>query len=259
MVPNSEYGFLETHPQPAADVLEKYYESEQYISHTDSKKGVVSFLYQVVKKYSLRKKLRLVSKLNSGEKTILDIGAGTGEFLKLAFDQGWKVSGVEPNKKARTFAKSKKIALVSSMEEIEDRKFDVVTLWHVLEHLPDLETALEKIEGFLKPNGTLVIAVPNFNSFDANYYKKFWAAYDVPRHLWHFSRESMHKLFSPKLELQEIRPMVFDAFYVSLLSEKYKTKRSFSLKALWIGWRSNWKARRTREYSSLIYCYNKKN
>ncbi len=255
--PNLRYGFLETIPRPKTEELSSYYESEEYISHTDSKKGLMSFLYQTVKKYSLKKKAKLIHKLNSGTGELLDIGAGTGDFLSAARNKGWTVSGSEPNHSARKIASEKGIELKSSIDEFQGKQFDVITLWHVLEHIPDLEAALQKIQDLLKPNGILIVAVPNFNSWDAQYYKSYWAAFDVPRHLWHFSQASMRKLISPELKLVETKPMIFDSFYVSLLSEKHKSGNSFSLKAFWVGLRSNWSARRTGEYSSLIYCFKK--
>ncbi len=255
--PNVQYGFLETVPRPKTEDLPSYYESQEYISHTDSKKGLMSFLYQMVKKYSLRKKVALIRRRNSGIGELLDIGAGTGDFLSAAKNKGWTVSGSEPNESAREIALEKGIELKNSIDDFQGKQFDVITLWHVLEHIPDLEDSLQKIQTLLKPNGILIVAVPNFNSLDAQYYKSHWAAFDVPRHLWHFSQTSMRKLISPDLELIETKPMVFDSFYVSLLSEKHRSRNSFSLKALWVGLRSNWSARRTGEYSSLIYCFKK--
>ena len=255
--PNLRFGFLETYPRPKTEDLPSYYESDAYISHTDSKKGLMSFLYQTVKKYSLKKKVALLSRLNSGTGKLLDIGAGTGDFLNAARKKGWTVYGSEPNLTARKIASEKGIELKSSVDEFQGKQFDVITLWHVLEHIPDLESTLEKIKNLLKRNGILIVAVPNFNSLDAQYYRSYWAAFDVPRHLWHFSRASMRKLISPELELLETKPMVFDSYYVSLLSEKHRSGNSFSLKALWVGLRSNWSARGTGEYSSLIYCFKK--
>ncbi len=256
LVPNAQFGFLETHPQPRPEDISFYYESEDYISHTDASKGVLAFLYQWVKKYSLRKKVKLIDQLNSSNKgSLLDIGAGTGEFLKVASEKGWNITGVEPNKKAIAFARTKNIELQESLDGLVGRKFDVVTLWHVLEHLPDLKKTLQKIESFVKKGGSLVIAVPNFNSLDAKHYQEFWAAYDVPRHLWHFSQESMQLIFSSEMKLEKTKPMVFDSFYVSLLSEKYKTGKKFSLKAFVVGLRSNVSAWRSGEYSSLMYCF----
>jgi len=248
---------LITTPQPAAETLPSYYESEDYISHTDQKSGIFSFLYQTVKSYSLKKKVKLITKINNGSGTLLDIGAGTGDFLKVAKENNWNVAGVEVNQKAKDLASEKGIHLFSDIEELKNQKFDVITLWHVLEHIPNLEETCTLLESLLSDNGSLVIAVPNYNSYDANYYTNFWAAYDVPRHLWHFSQESMKKLFSSQMKLIHTKPMIFDSFYVSLLSEKYKSGKSFSLKAILVGFKSNLKAMRTSEYSSLIYCFKK--
>ena len=257
LLQNENHGFLQTHPQPKADELSSYYESDAYISHTDSKKGLLAFLYQQVKRYSINKKLGLIKKLNAGTGNLLDVGAGTGDFLKAAQDKGWKISGVEPSDKAREIAGEKNIQLSESIDKVLGQKFDVVTLWHVLEHLPNLETSIQKIESLVADGGTLIIAVPNFNSRDAIHYQNFWAAYDVPRHLWHFSQTSIQSIFSSELKLVKTKPMIFDAFYVSLLSEKYKTGKGFSLRAFWIGFRSNLAAMKSTEYSSLIYCFKK--
>jgi SAM-dependent methyltransferase len=250
---------LITSPQPEREELSKYYESESYISHTDSSSGLMGSLYQGVKKYSLALKLRLITTSLKGTGSLLDIGCGTGDFIKLAKTHKWAVRGIEPNEKARNLGIEKSIEIKESIEHFEGSVFDVVTLWHVLEHLPDLENTIQKIEAFVKPGGTLIIAVPNFKSFDAKYYKNYWAAYDVPRHLWHFSKNSMRMLFSSEMKLKKIKPMIFDSFYVSLLSEKYKTGKSFSSKALFVGLWSNLIALRTGESSSHIYCFRKGN
>ena len=252
-----ERDLLVTHPQPKIELLSKYYESEEYISHTDNKKGFVSFLYQYIKTNALQKKAKLIKTLNNGEGSLLDIGAGTGDFLKYAKHTGWNINGVEPNEGARDLAGKKGIVLESTIEDFKGKTFEVITLWHVLEHLPNLEETIFKIEKLLKPGGTLIIAVPNFKSYDAKYYKNYWAAFDVPRHLWHFSKKSMGKLFSDELTLTKIKPMIFDSFYVSLLSEKNKTGKQNLIKAFFIGLRSNIAAWKTNEYSSLIYCFKK--
>ncbi len=254
---DSERELLITSPKPATENLSKYYESEEYISHTDSKKGIVSYLYQTVKKQALQKKVTLINSLNNGPGSLLDIGAGTGDFLKQAKEENWKVSGVEPNEGAKKLAQEKEIDLQESLDNFSEKTFDVITMWHVLEHLPDLEETISTIEKLLKPEGILIIAVPNYKSFDANYYKEHWAAYDVPRHLWHFSQGSMKVLFSKKLKLIKTVPMIFDSFYVSLLSEKNKTGTQNLIKAFFIGLRSNLSAWKTKEYSSLIYCFKK--
>ena len=137
----------------------------------------------------LKKKLGLLNLQNTSEKSVLDIGAGTGDFLALAKQKKWKISGVEPNLKARNLAKEKGVILHDSLEDVENQ-FGIITLWHVLEHLPNLESQIKTIKSLLHQDGSLIIAVPNFKSFDASYYKEFWAAYDVPRHLWHFRRKA---------------------------------------------------------------------
>lgn len=255
---DSDREMLITHPMPEANLLGKYYESEQYISHTDNSKGVFSFLYQVVKKWSLQKKVRLILTHNKKPGSLLDVGAGTGEFLKAAKEKSWRVAGVEPNRNAVALAKEKGISLYPELSDLKNQKFDVISLWHVLEHISNLEEVVEELGQLLNPKGILVIAVPNYNSYDAKYYKENWAAFDTPRHLWHFSKNSIVKLFKTDFKLRKIEPMVFDSFYVSLLSEKYKTGKNFSLKAFWIGLLSNLKGIRSKEYSSHIYIFERR-
>jgi len=259
LIYNSKFEMLETYPQPKLDKLASYYESSTYISHTDSKKTFIDKIYQLVKKYTLKNKLKLVNSFKSPEKKILDVGCGTGDFLFTCKNNGWSVVGVEPNINAKSLAEIKLASsnsnpIFSKLEELEDIKLDVITLWHVLEHVPNLEKYISHLKSLLKPNGILVVAVPNYKSFDAKYYKNYWAAYDVPRHLWHFSKKSIQLLFErKKMKVDQILPMKFDSFYVALLSEKYKHQKSNFLRAFWIGLLSNIKASESKEYSSLIY------
>lgn len=251
---NKEYDMLITSPQPSVEDLPKYYQSEDYISHTDAKRSFFEKAYHLVKSHALQNKTKLITKLNKKPGVLLDIGAGTGDFLINAKSKKWKAFGTEPNKEARELAEEKNINLEELSATFEDQKFDVITMWHVLEHVSDLEKQIVELKRLLKPNGHIVIAVPNFKSYDAVHYKSFWAAYDVPRHLWHFSQQSIKKLFSEHImSVVDIVPMKFDSYYVSLLSEKYKTSKMNFVKACWIGFRSNLKAMRTKEYSSLIY------
>ncbi len=261
---HSAMDMLETFPQPKAEELSGYYESDDYISHTDSKETVIDQLYQIVKKHALTNKLKLINSFKTADKNLLDIGCGTGDFLLVCKNNGWKVTGVEPNAKAKITADNKLKGTSDSevYDEINQLKneaqFDVITLWHVLEHVPNLEAYISTLKKLLKPNGVLIVAVPNFKSFDANYYKQYWAAFDVPRHLWHFSQKSIQLLFSKQeMNVVKILPMWFDSFYVSLLSEKYKNGKSNFLKAFYIGLISNMKAMSTKEYSSLIYILKK--
>jgi 2-polyprenyl-3-methyl-5-hydroxy-6-metoxy-1,4-benzoquinol methylase len=243
-----------TYPQPSDSKLAAYYESEDYISHTDGKRSLFEKAYQFVKGIALKKKVNLINELRPNKGILLDIGAGTGDFLAEAKRDGWQTIGIEPNEKARNSAMLKKVNFVDSSIALENNSVDIITMWHVLEHVPDIQAQIKELKRLIKPNGAIVIAVPNFNSYDANHYKDFWAAYDVPRHLWHFSRQSIKVLFErEKLQLIKTVPMVFDAFYVSLLSEKYKTGKMNFVSAFIIGLKSNWKARSTNEYSSHIY------
>jgi len=279
---------LITSPQPKLEDLGKYYESSNYISHTDSSKSILDKVYQIAKNYTIDRKVRMVNEIEKIEgrrktgkvenginpktkdkrpKTILDIGCGTGDFLVACKKEKWNVIGVEPNTKAATLANFKlqnitvdkntknNFNLFKDINELKkENKFDVITMWHVLEHVPNLEEYINNLKKLLKPNGTLIIAVPNYKSFDAKYYKQFWAAYDVPRHLWHFSKKSISLLFKKEnMKVVKTLPMKLDSYYVSLLSEKYKTGKSNLLKAFFIGFKSNFKALSSKEYSSLIY------
>jgi len=259
---DEESELLVTTPQPKEEDLGKYYESEDYISHSDTKKSLIDKLYHWVRNYTVKKKVKLINSFNAEEKSILDIGAGTGDFLAACKNDKWKVTGVEPNENARAIAKSKisnsKFQIFDDIQKLtlesKEKTFDVITMWHVLEHVPNLNAYVSNLKTLLKPNGTLIVAVPNFKSYDANYYKEFWAAYDVPRHLWHFSKKSISNLFARQnMKVKKVLPMKFDSFYVSLLSEKYKTGKSNMLKAFLIGLKSNAKAKSSKEYSSHIY------
>ncbi|MEN8885299.1 MAG: class I SAM-dependent methyltransferase [Winogradskyella sp.] len=254
---NEALDLLETVPQPTADTLSDYYKSEDYISHTDTKRNLLEYTYHTVRQIALKRKLKLINSFKSESKTLLDIGCGTGDFLETAQKNNWNITGIEPNQKARAIANIKTNAAVyetQQLSKLPPNSFDVITLWHVLEHLPNLDKHVALLKSLLKPNGTLVIAVPNYKSYDANYYKNCWAAYDVPRHLWHFSKTAIARLFKKEqLMLVKTLPMRFDAYYVSLLSEKYKTGKMNPLSAFWIGFKSNLSGRVSKEYSSHIY------
>ena len=221
-----------THPQPAADQLSRYYASTDYISHSDTDKGLTNKLYHKAREYMMRKKYEWVTGA-SNKKTgrLLDIGAGTGHFAKYMQDREWEVIGLEPDENARKVAAEKlKLHLFSldTIAKLKPEHYDVITLWHVLEHVPDLSATMAQIKTLLMQDGVLFIAVPNHTSRDAGQYGTKWAAYDVPRHLWHFSPLSIEKLLSRHgFKLAQKITMPLDAFYVSMLSEKYKGNNFF--------------------------------
>ena len=251
-----ECGFRFTNPRPKAEELGKYYESAQYISHSDTRKGLFAFVYQLVRKYTLGRKLALISKfLRNGE--ILDIGCATGQFLNYMSEHGWKATGIEPDDKTRDHAISQYGLQVFPEEKLNTMlksSFDVITMWHVLEHVSDLNGRMEQLKKILKPQGTLIIAVPNCDAYDAKKYGEYWAGYDLPRHLYHFTKSDIKTLAENfGFTIVNILPMRFDAFYVSLLSEKYKRGKMRWLPAFWNGFGSNLKSGQKNGHSSLIY------
>ncbi|MGZ9677240.1 class I SAM-dependent methyltransferase [Flavobacterium sp. GNP001] len=256
---DSNLDMLVTQPQPSLDQLGKYYESDDYISHTDSKRSLFEKAYHVVKGIALKNKLNLINFEQKSKGAILDIGAGTGDFLAVAKQSGWTTTGIEPSAKAKSIAISKGISFVENTTDLANHSFDVITMWHVLEHVPDLDFQIKELKRLLKPTGTLIVAVPNFKSFDAKHYGKFWAAYDVPIHFWHFSKKAIELLFANEnMKLKKVLPMKFDSFYVSLLSEKYKNGKMNFIKAFFVGLQSNLKAASSKEYSSHIYVLKNK-
>ena len=250
-------GFKFTNPRPEENKLGDYYKSEDYVSHSNTKKGFINSTYQMVRKYTLLKKLQLISKyFKTGN--ILDIGCGTGEFLNTCKQAKWNTIGIEPSADARKMAVESFGLDVRDEGEIynlESESFDVITMWHVLEHVPKLNERIEDLKRLIKPNGIIIIAVPNCNSLDAQIYKENWAAYDVPRHLYHFTPKDIESVFKKHdLKLFRVLPMVFDSFYVSMLSEKIKTGNTNFIKAIWNGFRSNMAAIKSgKTYSSQIY------
>lgn len=251
---NESLDMLITTPQPMGGELAKYYESEDYISHTDGKRSFFEKIYHFIKNIALKNKRTLINSYHKEKGRILDIGAGTGDFLSCMQKDGWEAVGIEPNEKAKNSAVRKGVSFGSDLSELEDHSFDVITMWHVLEHVPNPDNQIIELKRLLKKEGSLFVAVPNFNSYDAKHYEKYWAAFDVPRHLWHFSKTAIRKLFALQhMEVVKIVPMKFDAYYVSLLSEKYKNGNMNFFQAFITGWRSNRKAKQHLEYSSHIY------
>ena len=255
---DENFELLKTSPVPNEEQMGRYYQSENYISHSDSASSLFERIYHSVKKFTLRQKLNQIENAKQGRGSILDIGCGTGEFLVEAKNRNYFVIGIEPNRTAQALALDKGIVIKDTIQEVEDDSIDIITMWHVLEHIDNLEEMINELKRVLKPDGLLIIAVPNYKSHDAKVYKNYWAAYDVPRHIWHFSQNAITLLFKPfGFSVRKRYPMYFDSFYVSLLSEEYKTGKRNWLPALWNGFISNFKASSSGEYSSIIYYLEK--
>jgi 2-polyprenyl-3-methyl-5-hydroxy-6-metoxy-1,4-benzoquinol methylase len=256
-------GFVFTNPRPLENDLSRYYQSEEYISHSSSSESITDKIYYSVRNYAIKKKFNLINKHFKSCK-ILDIGCGTGEFLNYFKAKGWDTTGIEPNETARKTAIEKyglKVHLENQLDKFKKSSFEVITMWHVLEHVPDLNFRIEQLKSLIKENGVLIIAVPNIDSKDSKTYGKYWAALDVPRHLYHFNQSTIKKLFEKfGFELKESLPMKFDAFYISLISEKYKTGKSNYAKTIFNGLKSNfYGASHKNNYSSNIYILQLKN
>ena len=253
-------GLLFTVPRPDASHIDKYYQSEDYFSHQQNKKGFIPRLYELVKKPNLKHKVSLaLGKRSSGR--VLDIGCGVGDFLSAVKQRGFEVVGIEPSEQARMIAKER-IGVEpldpSALLTLPSASFDVITMWHVLEHVDDLQAEISELSRLLKPDGTLILALPNFKSFDAQYYKHTWAAWDVPRHLNHFCPDSIRSIISnTDFNLFDIQKLRWDAYYISFLSEKYLCHSLPLVRGFLIGLRSNLKASHTGMYSSLVYRFCK--
>ena len=250
--------FVFTNPIP--EEQEKYYETTNYLSHNTSDNGAIGKLYNKLRNINIKRKYKLVSSyIATG--SILDIGCGTGELLNFFKENNWSVTGVEPNDTARAFTKSNykiEINEEDKLDQFEANSFDVITMWHVLEHVPDLNKRIKQISNLLKKDGTIFIALPNLDSPDSKKYKKYWSALDVPRHLYHFTQNSFTELISKhNMKLIHAEPMKFDAYYVSMLSEKYLQNSMYLPSAFITGLISNLKARKKNNYSSMIYVVKK--
>ena len=252
-----------TQDAPAVDSIAPYYKAEEYISHTDTSKGLINRIYKGVRKRTLRKKRKLIKRYTRLQKgKLLDVGSGTGSFVNEMKQHGWETIGLEPDEGAREIAKQvHEIVLgdTSAFYRLNQGSFDAITLWHVLEHVHDLSAYVQQLKNVLNEKGKLFIAVPNYTSLEAATYKEYWAAYDVPRHLYHFSPAAMKTLLEKNgLRIVQYKPMWYDSFYISLLSSKYKSGKTNWITAAWNGLRSNLKALGdVKRCSSVIYIAEK--
>lgn len=256
-------GFVFTQDFPSESYIGSYYETSDYISHSNTKKGLVNFLYHYARSYMLQRKCNLIQEVSEVKQgTILDYGCGTGFFLNAIRQTGWKTIGIEKSPSARVFSKKEfnlEVLAPETLSNIASASCDVITLWHVLEHIEDLNGMMIELKRILKPSGRLILALPNAGSYDALHYREYWAAYDVPRHLWHFTPRTLFSL-AQKHDFQLVgkKGMPLDAFYISMLSEKYK-KNSFAfVRGFFIGLKgliSSWKD--TALNSSVIYILKK--
>jgi SAM-dependent methyltransferase len=254
-------GFTFTNPRPTENAIEPYYISEDYVSHSKTKTGITNRLFHFARFYTIHYKKRILSKYSKG-KSILDYGCGTGEFLHTMKKAGWQCRGIEPNAGAREIAikeYSLKISDETGLSEIDNASLDAISLWHVMEHIYPLEDRLRTFHKILKVDGMLFVALPNKKSYDAKKYGEHWAAWDVPRHIYHFDPSSVETLLEKYgFEMVAVKPMTLDAFYISLLSEKYKTGSNKIFRAMISGLRSNFTAFfKNGNYSSLIYIFKK--
>lgn len=250
-------GIAKTHTPPGLS-LSKYYESKDYTSHKEKSFSVVDKIYLQVQNKMFRYKAAIIKSVTSTKK-LLDFGAGLGGFCGYMKNEGFQVSGLEPMEHPRSIAKEKGLLIYPSLKSIpKTARFDVITLWHVLEHLPEPEITIQTLSEHLNTNGIIVVAVPNLNSYESRHYDEYWAAWDVPRHLWHFTSKGLTSLFHSRgLYLKETHPLWYDALYISYLSEKHRGSYFPFVKGIAIGLLSNFKARFTGEYSSLVYVFSK--
>jgi 2-polyprenyl-3-methyl-5-hydroxy-6-metoxy-1,4-benzoquinol methylase len=255
--------FRFTQDVPGVVSISPYYKSEEYISHTNTSKGLINNLYQTVRKRTLKQKRKLIEKITGSIKgNLLDVGSGIGAFANEMIRAGWQVTGLEPDSAARTVGKDLyniDLADIKQFYQLQDGAFEAITLWHVLEHVHDLQGYVSKLKSLLKEKGKLFIAVPNYTSKDAAFYQEHWAAYDVPRHLYHFSPHSMQVLMKKHgLKIEAYKPMWYDSFYVSMLSSKYRHGKTNLVGAFFEGLVSNMKAiGNVKRCSSVVYIIGK--
>ena len=253
--------FLFTNPRPDSNEISKYYKSDNYISHSSESAGLIFSIYKIVRDYGIKQKLRLIKSFNSSG-NLLDIGCGLGYFLNGATNDGsFNTTGVDTSDDAVKYVKEHfgiSVQNDSALNEFNASSFDVITMWHVLEHVHDLSGRVKQLSRLIKPDGTLFIAVPNSGSWDAGFFKEKWDAYDVPRHLYHFNQKSFKLLMEKNgFKIIETKPLFFDAPYVSMRSAKHAGWPFSFIVGGVIGLISNLMALNNKNYSSLLFVVKK--
>ncbi len=257
-------GFKFTQNAPSESEIGPYYDSPDYISHSNTKLGPMNILYHNVRRKMLKKKAILVSReANCRKGRLLDIGTGTGYFAITMKLLGWDVQAVEKSEAARQFALDNfelEVQPDEALYTFPADSFDVITMWHVMEHIEPINKLWAHLHNLLSDDGILVVAVPNSGSYDAEAYGDHWAAYDVPRHLWHFTPKSITQ-FAMKhgFKLTGCHPMPYDGFYVSILSEKNQKNNLAFARGVWTGAKAALQAiSDKKKSSSMIYIFRKK-
>lgn len=248
-------GAWKTTPQPSQQELKAYYPKEGYLSHADKANGLKDRLYLWVKKRNIQTKLRWIG-LNSEQSKLLDFGAGNGAFALVAQAKGWRVYTQEFSEDVLLSLKEKGLKTVDVSKQKDT--YDAITLWHVFEHLPNPKAQLATFYNALAPGGSLVLALPNINAWDARHYGAQWAGYDVPRHLWHYNKAAIVELAKDTgFYLVNTHNMFWDAFYVSLLSEQYRHAKCSWINAVIKGSLSNLLGWRKKNTSALTFILQK--
>ena len=252
-------GLHYTKAAPSPDTIGSFYKAESYDSHRVDNKSLISRVYRVVRKINVRKKIKWIRRYNNQQGLVVDYGCGLGHLVAELKNQGYNAKGFEIDGDVRALSRETLTLEIQPLEDfrlLDNASVSVITMWHVLEHVYDLNTDFQHIVDKLAEDGSIFIAVPNFKSYDAKYYKKYWEAYDLPRHLYHFDNESIKRFCSRfGLRLESKIPMRFDSYYVSMRSEKNKKNR-FLLRGVFIGWLSNVLSFRYG-YSSHAYVFKK--
>ncbi len=246
---------LKTFPVP--ENLDPYYESDEYLSHSKQTDSFFARCYAFAKAVNLKSKSKHIAQY-AGRRPVLDIGAGVGDLVKKLKITGLDAEGFEPNSKARKIALEQGVKLKSSLETEVQNRYGLISMYHVLEHVPDIIAQKQQLQNLLITDGVLILALPNYDSWDARFFKKYWAAYDVPRHLFHFNRKAVRNFFNDEFEIIKEKPLWFDSLYVSILSARYKKMPAPFIIGVLLGLWSNLHALLTKEYSSITYILKKR-